>query len=466
MKHRHSALSSKRRLLVFLVVVVATTLLFLANIASAFSIPTSTKRQLNPLFSSFKTSIQEIEKDLTDAEKSVTSVVRKCGPAVAFVTSIVPTTTTTQRQRRRWGRNNNNNNNNNNNSRNNRNRTNKNNLPPGQSLGSGSGFVVDSDGYICTNYHVIEQAYRVTQVAKSINTTVANVTQSCSIIASVLNETLSIDQEALPRAFVRIESATQFQECRIVDVYPELDLAVLKVLSPQNNSSSYPFIEFGSSSRLIVGQSVVAIGNPFGLDNTVTSGVVSSTNREYPQAVAGNTIKNCIQTDAAINPGNSGGPLLNLKGEVVGINTAIITTSGSNAGIGFSVPSDQIYPQVQRIIRNDRSKQGARPNQGYLGISILMNTNSTSSCTWVSSVAENSPAAQAGIGPLKVTDSGVVEWGDSIVAIGGNTVSTLEEIESELSTRVVGENVALTLERKDGEKRVVYVVLSERPSTT
>ena len=166
--------------------------------------------------------------------------------------------------------------------------------------------------------------------------------------------------------------------------------------------------------------------------------------------------------DTAINPGNSGGPLLNLNGDVVGINTAIITTSGSNAGVGFAVPSDQLYPQVQRIIRNDRSKRGARPNQGYLGISFLM-SSSTGNSTWISSVAKGSPAAEAGIQALQVTSSGVVEWGDSIVAIGGNGVSALEDIESDLATRVVGEKIALTLERRDGERRVVYAVLSDRP---
>ena len=236
------------------------------NSADAFSIqnPPSHHQRLDSWSSStlsaFKTSIEEIEQDLTDAEKSVTSVVRKCGPSVAFVTSIMPSQSipgqqspTTKRRRRR---------------RNSDSRSSgKNNLPRGQSLGSGSGFVVDVDGYVATNYHVIEQAYRLTQVANSLNSTLANATQSCSILGSLLNETLQIDAESLPRVFVRIESDKNYQECRTVEVYPELDLAVLKIehsnSKNQNNTSrSYPFIEFGSSSRLIVGQSVVAIGNP------------------------------------------------------------------------------------------------------------------------------------------------------------------------------------------------------------
>merc|ERR1712194_121774 len=130
------------------------------------------------------------------------------------------------------------------------------------------------------------------------------------------------------------------------------------------------FISFGSSSDLLVSQSVVAIGNPFGLQSTVTAGVVSAVNREFRAGTAktpANTpIRNVIQTDASINPGNSGGPLLNLKNEVVGINTAIITTSGSSAGIGFAVPSDQIRPVVERILQKDRIESGQRPNQGWL----------------------------------------------------------------------------------------------------
>ena len=235
------------------------------NSADAFSIqnpPSHHHQRLDSWSSSalsaFKTSIEEIEQDLTDAEKSVTSVVRKCGPSVAFVTSIMPSQSIPGQQsptRRRQRRNSD--------SRG----SGKNNLPRGQSLGSGSGFVVDVDGYVATNYHVIEQAYRLTQVANSLNSTLANVTQSCSIVGSLLNETLQIDAESLPRVFVRIESDKNYQECRIVEVYPELDLAVLKIehsnSKNQNTTSlSYPFIEFGSSSRLIVGQSVVAIGNP------------------------------------------------------------------------------------------------------------------------------------------------------------------------------------------------------------
>jgi S1-C subfamily serine protease len=230
------------------------------------------------------------------------------------------------------------------------------------------------------------------------------------------------------------------------------------------------------------------------LDTTVTTGVVSAVNREFRAGTArtpANTpIRNVVQTDAAINPGNSGGPLLNLKGRVVGINTAIVTTSGSSAGIGFAVPSDQLQPVVQRIVREDRQKQQTTSRaQGWLGVSVLRqpirlnnydnddeddedeNNNRTATVlpmarlqNWITRVERNSPASDAGLRSLRIVpETGSVQYGDAIVAVGGNEVSTLEELQSDLATRVVGEQVALTVESDRGERRVVYVTLSERP---
>jgi S1-C subfamily serine protease len=274
--------------------------------------------------------------------------------------------------------------------------------------------------------------------------------------------------------FVRINSATKYQKCRIVDVEPDLDLAVLKIDNGgEAFNSEDTIVSYGSSSDLLVGQTVVAIGNPFGLDKTVTTGVVSAVNREFRAGSArtptNTPIRNCIQTDAAINPGNSGGPLLNLKGEVVGINTAIITTSGSNAGIGFAVPADQLKPVVSRMIRQDRVKNGERPYKGWLGVSIIAKQNSNSSTllsgkNWVAAVEADSPANEAGIRPIQLLESGVIQWGDAIVAIGGNEVAAFDELQAELEDRVKGEQVALTLEDSEGERRVVYVTLLQKPS--
>jgi len=445
-------------------------------------------------------SVEELEKDLTPSERSVTSVVRRCGASVAFVTSVWPTSSSgdnandSMKTKNLQGQ-----------------------LPPGQSLGSGSGFVVSPDGYLCTNFHVIERAYTLQTNADAakrlLDQFAGNFTTMTPFMFSsdFVNFTKSLVQEQLlpplPQIYVRIDSATKYQNCRIVGVNTDLDLAVLKVMEQSNDSSnSNPkgdedssnddgstsaidsCVSFGSSSDLLVGQSVVAIGNPFGLDTTVTTGVVSAVNREFRAGTArtpANTpIRNVIQTDAAINPGNSGGPLLNLKGEVVGINTAIITTSGSSAGIGFAVPADQLQPAVQRIIWNDRQEQqaqGGRKAQGWLGVSILRqpvvdvekdDSNTTSISiplaklqNWVVNVERNSPASDAGIRPLLIMpDAGGVVYGDAIVAVGGNEVKTLQDLQTELSTRVVGEQLALTVEDASGDRRVVYVTLSKKPS--
>ncbi|KAG7339641.1 trypsin-like peptidase domain containing protein [Nitzschia inconspicua] len=448
-----------------------------------------------PLFAII-TSVDELEKDLTPSERSVTAVVRQASPSIAFVTSVWPgmasSTPTTRR------RNNNNNNNNN--------RT-----PSGQSLGSGSGFVVSQDGYICTNFHVIERAYTLQKNAAMLESMLdqlaGNVTSlspmSLLFTPDFVNVTKTFVESQLlpplPQVYVRINSSTNYQQCRIVDVNTDLDLAVLKLsqhdtstptttdTSPDDikGNSLLPFIQFGSSSDLLVGQTVVAIGNPFGLDTTVTTGVVSANNREFRAGTArtpANTpIRNVIQTDASINPGNSGGPLLNLKGQVVGINTAIITTSGSSAGIGFAVPADQLSVKVQDIIRQDRQHSLATGQErGWLGVEIVRqplavgNGTTTSSTThqsplqrlqnWILMVHPDSPAAKAGLQALQFQPRfGTVQFGDAIVAVGGNTVDTFDQLANEWSSRVVGEQVAITVENARGERRVVYVVLGKQP---
>jgi S1-C subfamily serine protease len=418
-------------------------------------LPQHLERHALTKLKSLKVSVDELEKDLTPAERSITSVVRKCGSSVAFVTSVLPQTMPQRRRPRRQE---------------------ESNLPSGQSLGSGSGFVV-SPGYLCTNYHVIEQAYSFQKMASMVNETADHLASNLTrvlppeLVDKTVSFLLRASSSVLPQVFVRINSATNYQPCRVVGVEPDLDLAVLKIETNKNNTEN-DFVEFGSSSELLVGQTVVAIGNPFGLDNTVTTGVVSAANREFQARTvrtpaSNKPIRNCIQTDAAINPGNSGGPLLNLKGEVVGINTAIVTTSGSNAGIGFAVPSDQLKPVVERIIRQDRVKNGERRNQGYLGLSIIDQEGKNSTLAqknWVAAVQRDSPAQEAGIRPVRILETGVIVWGDCVVAIGGNDVETYDALQAELMDRIQGEQVAITLENVKGERRVVYVILREKPN--
>jgi 2-alkenal reductase len=183
-------------------------------------------------------------------------------------------------------------------------------------------------------------------------------------------------------------------------------------------------------------------------------------NREL-QVTGGNVIRNCIQTDCAINPGNSGGPLLNLAGEVIGVNTAIVTTSGSNAGIGFAIPSDEVEAVVRDMIRQDRLKDS---KLGWLGVSIVKsNTSDKLKENWVVFVQADSPARMAGIRPLQLSEEGRLESGECIVAIGGNNLGSYNDLRAELEKRVKGEELAVTLEDTQGERRVVYLKLGVMP---
>lgn len=395
--------------------------------------------------SAFVVPVAELEKNLTSSERSVTGVVRSVGPSVAFVLSVWPAMTGSRRTPRP---------------------TSSTNSPPqGQSLGSGSGFLVESDGYVVTNYHVIERAYQIQsmqrQIQDQIEAFVQNVTcdQNGRLMANLLLRTTSM-QPPPPKVYCRINSASEYEACRIVQVQPDLDVAVLKI--ENSTTSSWPTAAFGASSDLLVGQSLVAIGNPFGLDQTVTSGVVSALNREISTSTS-QTIRNCIQTDAAINPGNSGGPLLNLAGEVVGVNTAIVTTSGSNAGIGFAIPSDKVKPVVRDMIRTDRAKRGVRPKAGYLGIGIVKATLNKPG-NWILTVEPDSPAAEAGLKALQVLPTGQILYGDAVVAVAGNFVANYDDLTKEIENRVEGEELSLTLEDGvTGERRVAYIKLGSRP---
>jgi S1-C subfamily serine protease len=449
----------------------------------------------------------ELEKDLSPDERTVVGVVRKSGPSVAFVTSVWPRNARQPRNRR--GRST---------AAKEEARADKEKqdfaLPLGQSLGSGSGFVVDSSGYLVTNYHVIERAYMVQQTAAGYEGFLDHLAQNITTwtgapfknVNATLQNLLGLsaggeNQRPLPAVYVRVNSATNYQLCRIVDVKPESDVAVLKIVDRNGVSDviakdkeeedtklttdsppplSTPFA-FGSSSDLLVGQSLIAIDNPFGLDNTVTTGVVSALNRELRTTGGGaRPLKNCIQTDCAINPGNSGGPLLNLRGQVVGINTAIVSTSGSNAGIGFAVPSDQIRPVVEKMIRVDLMQRKGR-KQAWMGVKIIARQelsevqpqaqadavgNSTLyGKNWIVAVQKDSPAEKAGMRALKVFQQDAsVQYGDAIVAVSGNDVSTYAQLQAQMDKCVPGEQIPVTLEDASGDRRVVYLALVEMPT--
>ena len=281
--------------------------------------------------------------------------------------------------------------------------------------GTGTGFVWDAQGHIVTNFHVI-------QGASGARVTLA-------------------DQSHYP--------------AKLVGVFPDRDLAVLRIEAPAGQLRPLPI---GSSADLQVGQSVYANGNPFGLDQTLTTGIVSALNREI-ESVTRRTIRGAIQTDAAINPGNSGGPLLDSAGRLVGVNTAIYSPSGASAGIGFSIPVDEVNRIVPRLIRDGRF---VRPAMGVAyaaepfnralglprGVAILR-------------VQPGSPAAQAGLRAFTRGERGI-HAGDVITAIDGEAVASADDVLNALERRQAGERVEITLWRAGStRKERVTLVASE-----
>jgi len=409
-------------------------------------------------FSAFKTSASNLDGlKLSDDEKSTIGVYRMSSPSVAYVTSVMlplrGAANVTSPQRGLTG------------------------------LGSGSGFVVDDDGYIITNYHVVQRAWEMNSMGSDAvnalfppqvygNKTMKAPAFVPGALVDFAEEQRKKIQDRPPRAqvLVRVNSASEYKRANIIDVVPELDTAVLQVEQTDGKTESFQSLPIGSSTDLLVGQKVVAIGNPFGLDKTVTTGVVSALNREVT-GVAGNQIRNCVQTDAAINPGNSGGPLLNNECEVIGVNTAIISTSGSNAGIGFAIPIDSVISKTKDIISKHRIQTKKRPAPGWLGLTICSNEMKKEllkqmptmepSGLLIMSVASNSPAFEAGIKGLILTDNNCT-IGDRIVAVDGNTIDEQADIELYFSRRVVNEKVNMTLEAPDGRRRIVEMTMSTK----
>jgi putative serine protease PepD len=264
----------------------------------------------------------------------------------------------------------------------------------------GSGFVYDADGHIITNEHVVDGA-------SSVSVTFWN---------------------------------GKKVDARVVGTDPSTDLAVLQVDAP--SSLLHP-LALGDSSKLAVGDSVVAIGSPFGLEETVTSGIVSALHREMtsPNNFA---IDDSIQTDAAINHGNSGGPLLNAQGKVVGVNSQIASDSGGNDGVGFAIPSDTVRSIATQLISSGKAEHA------FLG--VVLNDSATGNGAQLADVRSGGPAARAGL-----------RAGDVVTALGGKKIASADELRAAINARQPGDAVSITYTR-NGTSHTAEVKLVSRPS--
>lgn len=282
--------------------------------------------------------------------------------------------------------------------------------------GSGTGFVWDKAGHVVTNFHVVQDKRSDHQVVLS-------------------------DQSSWP--------------AELVGADPDKDIAVLRIKAP---ASKLRPIKVGTSNDLRVGQKVLAIGNPFGLDQTLTTGVISGLGREI-DGVSGRTIHGVIQTDAAINPGNSGGPLLDSSGRLIGVNTAIYSPSGAYAGVGFAVPVDGINRIVPQLVEHGRV---IKP---VLGISIADDSlvrGLRVQGVLVIEVQSGSGAAKSGIRPTTRDSSGRVELGDLITEVDGIRIGEAKDLFEVLDSKRVGETVRLKVRRGE-ELVVVPVILGAMP---
>lgn len=274
---------------------------------------------------------------------------------------------------------------------------------------SGSGIIWDAAGHVITNNHVIKGTVQIG---------------------------------------VRLTSG-EFLAARVVGAAPNYDLAVLQLQRP--TSTLHP-IAVGHSADLQVGQSTFAIGNPYGLDQTLTSGIVSAPGRRLPSDTA-DEVKGMIQTDAPINPGNSGGPLLDSAGRLIGLNSAILSGSGASAGIGFAIPVDIVNRVATELIRNGHvpiagigivaAKQGQATSLGIDGVIIVRDL-------------PNSPAAKAGI--EGVSADGVI--GDVITEANGKPIHSMDELASTFDELGIGKQVSLTVER-GGRARTVKMTIAD-----
>ncbi len=277
--------------------------------------------------------------------------------------------------------------------------------------GAGTGFIWNEQGYIVTNFHLIQDAQAATV-------------------------TLS-DQTTLQASLVGVE--------------PDKDIAVLKVMTGKKNLTPIPI---GTSKDLRVGQKVYAIGNPFGFDHTLTTGVISGLGREI-KSVTEIPIQGVIQTDAAINPGNSGGPLLDSSGRLIGMNTAIVSPSGAYSGIGFAVPVDTINRIVPQLIKNGRA---TKPGLGIRVIESNLARRQGIVGAIIADVLPRYPAQASGLRGIKRLKNGTVHFGDIITAIDGIQIQDGDDLLRILDERQPGDAVTLEINR-DGVQRKIRLTL-------
>lgn len=272
--------------------------------------------------------------------------------------------------------------------------------------GTGTGFVWDADGRVVTNFHVI-------QGGDTAQVTLA-------------------DQSTW--------------NARLVGAYPDKDLAVLVIDAPKDRLRPIPI---GRSNDLQVGQKVFAIGNPFGLDQSLTTGVISALGREI-ESVTKRPIKDIIQTDAAINPGNSGGPLLDSAGRLIGVNTAIFSPSGAYAGIGFAIPVDEVNRIVPQLIRSGKV---TRPILGVQLAPPQLAQQLGIKGALVFGVQPDGPAAKAGLRPTRRDATGRIQLGDLITAVGDQAITSPNDLQDALEKLKVGDTITITTLRDNQEMK-------------
>ena len=279
--------------------------------------------------------------------------------------------------------------------------------PPAPGGGSGTGFIIDKEGFILTNHHVVDNA-------------------------DVIKITLDNEKEF---------------EAELIGSDSKTDIALLKIVKQTGDNTEFPYLALGNSSDVEVGEWVVAIGNPFGLDHTVTTGVVSAKARN----IGAGPYDEYIQTDASINPGNSGGPLLNMSGDVIGINTAIFSRTGGNVGIGFTIPINMASDILEEL------KKDGRVTRGWLGVMIQKITPelaetfklSDSNGALVNDVVPNGPAAMGGL-----------KRGDVIVKFNGKEIVSVENLPKHVASVEPGKSVQVEIVR-DGSKKSLDVTIAK-----
>lgn len=289
------------------------------------------------------------------------------------------------------------------------------------SSGAGSGIIWDKAGHVVTNYHVVHGAD---------------------------NLMVSFDNQTVP--------------VKLIGAEPRKDIAVLELVKPGEFSilkKVAPF-DIADTQSLVVGQKTIAIGNPFGLDHSLTTGVISALGREVP-GVAGVNIRDMIQTDASINPGNSGGPLLDSQGRLIGLNTMIYSRSGASSGVGFAVPAETLARIVPQLIKYGRVKMsgiGIVPLQDHIAYRF-----GDTGGVFVSEVLPNTPAYKLGLRGVQLDQFGRLVLGDAIVAINDKKIKNYNDLYNTLADIPIGEKIKLKLDRfgKTREISIKTIDISE-----